>query len=109
MKYYVRTGYRESESFYGGKRNTLHQGTCQVNGASPIYWIFITMIMVLMMHKKEHVLELKYPLIAEELKCMGFIFVDDTDLIVIAKENETLDDVKYRQEQGNLCWKKGSK
>ena len=44
-----------------------------------------------------------------ELKLMGFIFVDDTDLIVIAKENETLDDVKYRQEQGNLCWKKGSK
>ena len=37
---------------------------------------------------------------------MGFIFVDDTDLIVIAKENETIDDVQDRQHQGTLCWEK---
>ena len=37
---------------------------------------------------------------------MGFIFVDDTDLIVIAKENETIDNVQDRQHQGTLCWGK---
>ena len=34
---------------------------------------------------------------------MDFIFVDDTDSIVIAKENETTNDVKDRQQQGTLC------
>ena len=29
MRYFVRTGYGESESFYRGKRVTHYQGTCQ--------------------------------------------------------------------------------
>ena len=37
---------------------------------------------------------------------MGFIFVDDADLTVIARENKTVDDVKYQQQQGTLCWEK---
>ena len=49
-------------------------------------------------------LELKHPLTVEELKCIGFIFVDDEDLIVIAKENETIEDVRDKQQQGTLCW-----
>ena len=60
----------------------------------------------MVMHKKGHVLELKFPLTNEELRCMGFIFVDDTDLIVIAKESENIEDVKVRQQQGTLCWEK---
>ena len=103
MKYFVRTGYGESTSYYGGRRTTPYQGTCQGNGASPTYWLIITMIMVLLMHKKGHALELKFPLTKEELHCMGFIFVDDTDLIVIAKEDETKQDVLKRQQQSTLC------
>ncbi len=103
MKYFVRIGYGESTSYYGGRRITPYKGTCQGNGASPTYWLIITMIMVLLMHKKGHALELKFPLTNEELHCMGFIFVDDTDLIVIAKENESVDDVMRRQQQGTLC------
>ena len=60
------------------------------------------MVMVLMMHKKGHMLKLKYRLTTEELKCMGFMFVYNAELIVIAKEDETIDDVKYRQQQGIL-------
>ena len=38
-------------------------------------------------------LELKYSLTAEELKCMGFIFVVDIVLTMIAREDENIDDV----------------
>ncbi len=58
------------------------------------------------MHKKGHALELKFPLTKEELHCMGFIFVDDTDLIVIAKEDETNQDVLKRQQNSTLYWEK---
>ena len=60
--------------------------------------------MVLMMHKKGHALEIKYPLTTKELKCVGFIFVDDIDLTVIAREDKNVDDVIHRQQQGTLCW-----
>ena len=53
MKYYKRMGYRELESFYGGKRNTPHQGTCQGNGASSTYWRILTIFIVLVTHKKD--------------------------------------------------------
>ena len=102
MRYFVRTGYGESESFYGGKRTTPYKGTCQGNRASPTYKLIITMIIVLVIHKKCHVLKLKFPLMKEELHCIGFIFVDDTDLIIISKENKTVEDVKIRQQQGTL-------
>ena len=61
------------------------------------------MIMVLVIHKKGHVLELKYPLTKDELRCMSFVFVDDTELIVIAKEDKPIEEVKVQQQQGNSC------
>ena len=61
------------------------------------------MIMVIMMYKNWHAMELKYQLITAKLKCMGFIFVDDTDSIVIAKEEENIEVLNYRQQQDTLC------
>ena len=52
MKYYVRTGYGDLETFYGKKRATPYQDTCQGNGSSPTYWLIIMMIMVLKMQKR---------------------------------------------------------
>ena len=61
------------------------------------------MIVVLMVYKKEHVMELKYSLTSGELKCMGLIFVDNTNLTVIAKEEGNIEDIKERQQQDTLC------
>ena len=106
MKYYVRTGYGESTTMYGVTRNVPFQGTCQVNGESPTYWILITMIMVRVMYKKGHVMALHYPMTREELKCMDFVFADDTDLIVIGTEDDTKESVFYKQQQAMSCWGK---
>ena len=103
---YVRTGNGESLGSYGGAREILFQGTCQGNGASPACWLLVSMIMVLLMHKQGHAMSLKYPLTEEHLDCMGFLFVDDTDLIIIGKENETRDQVCNRQQQSVLSWEK---
>lgn len=40
-----------------------------------------------------------YPMTREELKCMGFVFVDYTDLIVIGTEDETKESVCQKQQQ----------
>ena len=77
MKYFVRTGHGELEEYYCGLQNIPFQGTCQGNGASPVYWLIISMLMVIVMHKKEHSMLLKYPI------------TDDTDLIVIVDDKKT--------------------
>ena len=56
--------------------------------------------------QKRACVRIKYPLTTEELKYIGYIFVDNTDLILIAKENKTIICVKYRQQQSTLCWEK---
>ena len=100
MTYHVRTGHGELEGSYGGTREIFFQGTCQGNGASPAYWLSISMIMVLLMHKRGHATSIKYPITREQLKCMGFLFVDDTELIVIGKSNDSKEQVCIKQQQG---------
>ena len=91
MRYFVRTGHGDSKDHYGGLQNIPLQGTFQVNGSSPAYWLIISMMMVLVMHKKGHAMSLKYPIISEFLEFIGFLFVDNKDLIVIGDEYETLE------------------
>ena len=37
---------------------------------------------------------------------MWFIFMDETELTMIPKENENIEDVNHRQQQGTSCWEK---
>ena len=83
MKYYVLTGVGEYTTIYGGTTNIPLKVKFQGNEASPTYWLLITMIMVRVIYKRVHVMALQYPISTEELKCMVFVFVDDTYLIVI--------------------------
>ena len=48
--------------------------------------------MVIVMHKKGHAMSLKYPITEETLLCIGFLFVDDIDLIIIGDEKEELEE-----------------
>ena len=64
------------------------------------------MVMVMVMYKKGHVMSLTYPMTSEDLQCMGFVFVDDTDLIAIGDKNDSVQEVCIKQQQGMLCWEK---
>ena len=104
MTYFVRTGHGESEGHYGGPQEIPFQGTCQGNGASPAYWLVVSMLMVLVMHKRGHAMSIRYPISDDWLKCMGFLFVDDTDLIVIGDGEEGVEEIRVRQQQSLTSW-----
>ena len=61
------------------------------------------------MHKQGHIMSLKYPITHEFLKCMGFLFVDDTDLIVIGNEEESGVQVCQRQQNEVASWESALK
>ena len=48
-------------------------------------------------------MSLKYQITQEFIKCIGFLFVDNTDLIVIEYDEEELEDICVRQQQSLTC------
>ena len=85
MKYFLRTSFGDSTSSYGGKQPIPFQGSCQGNGASPALWLIISMYLVLIMRKQGHISEFYTAYSGLSLILVGFLFVDDTDLVILGK------------------------
>ena len=86
MTYFIRTTFGDSKGSYGGHQETPFQGTCQGNGASPAIWLLISVYLVLLMKEEGHVSNIRSPMSGIVLTIVGFLFVDDTDLIVMGEK-----------------------
>ena len=90
MKFYLRTSFGDSDDYYGGGEVGLpFQGGCQGNGGAPALWIAISVILIRVLKKHGHVVEWKSAISGVVVMLIGFLFVDDTDLIVMAQNTET--------------------
>ena len=96
MQYHLRTKFGESQGFNGGAQDVPFQGTAQGNGASPAMWIMISMYLVLLMHDAGLVSVLTTALTGLSLLLVGFLFVDDTDLVIFGSAQDTATTVLYR-------------
>ena len=104
MQYYLRTTFGDSESHYGGTQEIPFQGSCQGNGASPAMWIMISMYLVLLMHKENHVSKFTTAFTGATLQFLGFLFVDDTDLVILGEPGENTAQVISRLQQMVTFW-----
>ena len=90
MKFHLRTGYSDSEAYYGGSTEGVpFQGVCQGNGAGPAVWLAVSVILVSIMHDKGHANTIRSALSATTIIFAAFLFIDDTDLIRFAEQEET--------------------
>ena len=101
MNYFIRTTFGDSNTSYGGKQKVPFQGSCQGNGASPAIWLILSMYLVLIMKEEGHNTTILSPLSGVTLVLIGFLFVDDTDLVVLAAKNEP-DTSVYSQLQASI-------
>ena len=104
MTYFIRTTFGDSEGSYGGQQDIPFQGSCQGNGASPAIWLLISVYLVLIMKDEGHVSEFKSPMTGIVLTLIGFLFVDDTDLVVLGKKDEDEMSVHTRLQNSINCW-----
>ena len=88
MVLFIRTTFGDSSSSYGGLQNISFQGGCQGNGACPALLLIISMYLVLLMKEEGHTLVIHSPLSGIILLLVGFLFVDDTDLVVMGNKND---------------------
>ena len=87
MHYSIRTGFGDSKTYISCETGKLFQGVFQGNGAGPARWLLGSLMIVLFMHRLGMVSELSSPISGMVFLIMGFMFVDDTYLVILGDEN----------------------
>ena len=81
MKFFQRTGFGESRTFFGGAGIRLYMmGLGQGNRAAPPSWIQLSAVLVNVFKQLELGALVVDPIMQELIHSMGTLFVDDTDL-----------------------------
>ena len=104
MNYFLRTTFGDSIKSYGGRQKIPFQGSCQGNGASPAMWLMISMYLVLLAKKEKHVTTFSSAFSGLSIVLIGFLFVDDTDLIIMGNKEEKIESVITRMQKAITFW-----
>jgi hypothetical protein len=87
MKYFLRTAFGDSNTFFSSLTLELaFQGSCQGNKGSSAFWLAVSAFLVLMLHRLGHVARITSAMSQSVFTAAGFLFVDDMDLITVAKD-----------------------
>ena len=79
MQFYLRTGFGESKTPFGGKEH-VKQGACQGNGGAPPTWQQISTMMMNVQRRQGHGIVIEAPLSKKRIRQVGIAFVDDANL-----------------------------
>ena len=106
MQHHVRTAYGDSSSTFGGQPNdTPVHGVGQGNGAGLAIWAVVSSPIIAMMQANGYGTCFSSALSGEEVRFMGYAFVDDTDLCQTAQKlGETGSDVAAQLQAAVNCW-----
>ena len=85
MKFFLRTGWGESKGFIGGNILKILHGLCQGNGAAPASWLVLSSVLVTICKNLGFGSRVESPITRVWLDIMGVLYVDDTDLFIMAK------------------------
>ena len=86
MTYFTHTTFSDSKGFYGEHQEKLLQETLWGNGTNPETWLLISVFLVLLLKEEAHVSSIRAPMSGVVLTLVGFLFVDDTDLVVVREK-----------------------
>jgi hypothetical protein len=108
MKYFLRTAFGDSATFFGGIRALPFQGGCQGNKGAPAMWLVVSSRLVRLMHTLGLVTQIRAAMSAAGVEFAGFLFVDDTDLIALASTKmESVHQVVARIQAAVKAWHGG--
>lgn len=109
MKYFLRTAFGDSETFFSSLDSVLSfQGSCQGNKGSPAFWLAVSAFLVAMLHRLGHVAQIVSALSQSILQVVGFLFVDDTNLMTVANSKfESAEQVTLRMQSAVDAWHGG--
>jgi hypothetical protein len=109
MKYFLPTAFGDLEAFFGSLDNDLaFQGSCQGNKGSPAFLLAASTFLMYMLHWLGHVARIVLAILCSVLEVVRFLFIDDTDLMEVAKtKSETPRQVTSCMQDAINAWHEG--
>lgn len=104
MKIYTRTGYGDSDTFFGGQGDSPACGLGQGSKAAPASWIQLSSILVKIYKEKGFGAMMEDPVTKAIIHSIGCMFVDDTDLYVFESKLRSALDVYRTAQQAISLW-----
>lgn len=105
MRFYQRTGFGDSETFFGGNRLLkLFQGLGQGNRAAPPSWIMLSSVLVNVFRGLDYGAKICDPITRAIIHSMGALFVDDTDLYKWGERLMSSEDVWEELQHETTVW-----
>ena len=106
MRYYVRTAFGDSTTFYDSGEE-IFQGLCQGNGAAPALWLLISSFLLRYLKKKGCSINIPSAISGASLSYVALVYVDDGDFPTIAKKpSESIERVTRRHQRTVKYWSK---
>ena len=90
-----------------GHTNRLEQptqGIYQGNGAGPIIWAVVSSLLLQILREDGYGTHFEMALTNKLIRLVGYAFVDNTDLIQMAKPVQVFDDVFTNMQEGLNLW-----
>ena len=107
MKFFLRTGFGDSNDFATSTLSIKTQGLCQGNGASPAGWAVVSICIINAHKKKGHGTHFACPISKQGSHIAGIIFVDDTDLIHFRMDkDQDVIETFYHMQEAITSWGK---
>jgi hypothetical protein len=108
LKHQIRTAYGVSDLIHGGQEVIPLHGVMQENGAGPAIWAVVSTPLLNMLHIANVGSFLCSPISKEDIRFVGYSFVDDTDLIQTPRNTlETCQEVISGLQHSLNTWEGG--
>ena len=105
LEHTIRCAYGHSSQTYGSDyMEKPMQGVYQGNGAGPIIWAVVSSPLLDILREDGYGTFFETAISDKQIRIVGYAFVDDTDLIQTAKDNETFDDVLNEMQNAIDLW-----
>ena len=104
MKIYTRTGYGDSNTYFGGHSETPACGLGQGSKAAPASWVQLSSIFVRILRQKGFGANLEDPVTKQLIQSIGCLFVDDTDLYVLEYNLQSAINVYHTAQGAITLW-----
>ena len=105
LEHTIRCAYGHSSQTYGSDyMEKPMQGVYQGNGAGPIIWAVVSSPLLDILREDGYGTFFKTAISRKLIRIVGYAFVDDTDLIQVAKDNETFEDVLNEMQNAMDLW-----
>ena len=106
MKFFLRTGWGESETYIGGNAEKILHGLCQGNGAAPASWLALSSILVRIYRAMGFGAKMESPVTRAQLDVAGVLYVDDTDLYIMDECLKSPVDLWQETQSATTSWGK---